>query len=608
MNPTRPQLAGTFGMVTSTHWLATAAGMAELEHGGNAFDAAVAVGFTLQVVEPHLNGPGGEVPIIFARADDVAPTVLCGQGPAPAKATVAHYRDLGFELVPGAGPLAAAVPGAVEAWLTLLRDHGTRRLADVLRYAVSYAEHGHPMLRRTAEAIGQMSELFTQDWTTSAEVYVNGGTPPEPGALLRNPVLARTYGRLIEAEAAATGGREAGIDAARRAWREGFVADAIDAFARRPFRHPDADRLPGVITGADLAAFTATYEPTASHRFRDVVVHKTQGWGQGPVLLQQLALLDGYDDAAIDPSSADGVHVAVEVGKLAFADREAWYGDAAPPPLTALLEADYTASRRPLIGEEASLSLRPGAPDGRAPRLPAFVARPPAESSGASSAASGATPVVPQPPAPGIGEPTIEPTGVTRGDTCHVDVVDRWGTMVSATPSGGWLQSSPLIPALGFPLGTRLQMCWLEEGLPASLVPGRRPRTTLSPTIVYRDGQPVIACGTPGGDQQDQWQLVFLLSHVVRRLPLQAAIEAASWHSNAMPSSFYPRAMHPGELVLEGRWSGATVDALRRRGHRVVVSGDWSLGRLSAVSRDPRTGVLQAAADPRGQQAYAAGR
>jgi gamma-glutamyltranspeptidase/glutathione hydrolase len=605
MNPTRPQLAGTFGMVTSSHWLATAAGMAELEHGGNAFDAAVAVGFTLQVVEPHLNGPGGEVPIIFARADDEAPTVLCGQGPAPAKATVAHYRDLGFELIPGAGPLAAAVPGAVEAWLTLLRDHGTRRLADVLRYAVWYADRGHPMLRRTAEAIGQMSELFSQDWTTSAEIYVNGGTSPEPGALLRNPVLARTYGRLIEAEAAAAGGREAGIDAARRAWREGFVADAIDAFARRPFRHPDADRLPGVITGADLATFTATYEPTASHRFRDVVVHKTRGWGQGPVLLQQLALLDGYDDAAIDPATADGVHIAVEVGKLAFADREAWYGDAGPPPLTALLDDDYAASRRALVGEEASLSLRPGAPDGRAPRLPAFVTRLAAEADGVPSMP---TPVVPPQPVLGVGEPTIERTGATHGDTCHVDVVDRWGTIVSATPSGGWLQSSPLVPELGFPLGTRLQMCWLEEGLPASLVPGRRPRTTLSPTIVYRDGQPVIACGTPGGDQQDQWQLVFLLSHLVGRLPLQAAIEAASWHSNAMPSSFYPRAMHPGELVLEGRWSGATVDALRRRGHRVVVSDDWSLGRLSAVSRDPRTGVLQAAADPRGQQAYAAGR
>jgi len=592
MTPTRPQLAGTFGMVASTHWLATAAGMAELEHGGNAFDAAVAVGFALHVVEPHLNGPGGDLPLLFARADDAAPTVLCGQGPAPAGATVAHYRDLGFDLVPGAGPLAAAVPGSVEAWLTLLRDHGTRTLADVLAYAIGYAERGHPVQRGVVATIGQVSQLFTEDWTTSAEVYLPGGVPPVAGELFRNPVLAQTYRRLVRAEADAAGDREAGIDAARAAWREGFVAAEIDAFARRPFRHPGAGRHPAVITGADLAAFTATYEPTASHPFRDVVVHKTRAWGQGPVLLQQLALLDTFDDAAIDPSTVEGIHRAVEVAKLAFADREAWYGDAIEPPLAALLAPSYTQARLCLLTDQASLDLRPGAPDHRPPRLPAILGTALAGSAG---------------PVAGLGEPTVDRSGVTRGDTCHLDIVDRWGTMVSATPSGGWLQSSPVIPALGFPLGSRLQMCWLEESLPASLVPGRRPRTTLSPTLVYRDGVPAIACGTPGGDQQDQWQLVLLLSHLVRGLPLQEAIEAPSWHSNAMPSSFHPRETRPGELVVESRHGAAIIEGLRQRGHRVIEAGDWALGRLSAVSRDPRTGLLQAAADPRAQ-GYAAGR
>jgi gamma-glutamyltranspeptidase/glutathione hydrolase len=592
MTPTRPQLAGTFGMVTSTHWLATAAGLAELEHGGNAFDAAVAVGFALHVVEPHLNGPGGDLPLIFARADDAAPTVLCGQGPAPAGATVAHYRDLGFDLVPGAGPLAAAVPGSVEAWLTLLRDHGTRTLADVLAYAITYADRGHPVQRGVVATIAAVSQLFTEDWTTSAEVYLPGGVPPVAGELFRNPVLAQTYRRLVRAEADAPGDREAGIDAARAAWREGFVAAEIDAFARRPFRHPAQGRHPGVITGADLAAFTASYEPTAAHPFRDVVVHKTRAWGQGPVLLQQLALLDGFDDAAIDPSTVEGIHRAVEVGKLAFADREAWYGDSVEPPLSALLAPGYTAARRALLTDEASLVLRPGSPGGRTPRLPAILGHAPVSSSGAVT---------------GLGEPTVDRSGATRGDTCHLDVVDRWGTMVSATPSGGWLQSSPVIPALGFPLGSRLQMCWLEEGLPASLVPGRRPRTTLSPTLVYRDGVPAIACGTPGGDQQDQWQLVLLLSHLVRGLPLQEAIEAPSWHSNAMPSSFHPREARPGELVVESRLGPAVIEGLRDRGHRVVVADAWSLGRLSAVSRDAGTGLLQAAADPRGQ-GYAMGR
>jgi gamma-glutamyltranspeptidase / glutathione hydrolase len=591
MTPTRPQLGGTFGMVTSTHWLASAAGMAELEQGGNAFDAAVAAGFALQVVEPHLNGPGGDLPLIFARANDRAPTVLCGQGPAPAAATVAHYRDLGFELIPGAGPLAAAVPGAVVAWLTLLRDHGTRRLADVLQYAISYAERGHPLDRRAVETIGRVAELFAEDWTTSAELYLPGGATPAPGELFRNPALAQTYRLLVEAEAATASHRETGIDKARQVWQQGFVAHEIDTFARRAFRHPGQGRHPGVMTGADLSAFTPTYEPTASYPFRGVVVHKTQAWGQGPVLLQQLALLEDFDDDVIDQSTVEGIHLAVEAGKLAFADREAWYGDAITAPLAALLSPVYTAERRRLIGDVASLELRPGAPGGHEPRLPAFLR-------GSVHAQSDAMPA-------GLGEPTIG--GVMSGDTCHLDVVDRWGTMVSATPSGGWLQSSPVIPALGFPLGSRLQMCWLEEGLPASLVPGRRPRTTLSPTLIYRDGAPALACGTPGGDQQDQWQLMMLLSHLVRGLPLQEAIEAPNWQSNAVASSFYPRQAHPGELVVESRVGESVVSGLRRRGHRVVITDGWSLGRLCAVSRDARTGLLQAAADPRGN-GYAMGR
>jgi gamma-glutamyltranspeptidase / glutathione hydrolase len=605
MVTTRPELTGTFGMVASTHWLASAAGMAVLEGGGNAFDAAAAVGFTLQVVEPHMNGPGGEVPIIFCRPGDT-PTVLCGQGPAPAGATIEHYRGLGFELVPGAGPLAAAVPGAVEAWLTLLRDHGSRRLADVLGYAVGYAEHGHPLLARVVDTIAAVAGLFADDWTTSAQLYLTAGAPPRPGALFRNPALARTYRRLLDAEAAATGGREAGIDAARAAWREGFVADHIDRFARRAFRHPgddDADqRHPGVITGADLAAFTAAYEEPASHRFRDVVVHKTRAWGQGPVLLQQLAMLDGYDDDAIDPRLADGVHLVVECAKLAFADREGWYGDAASVPLDDLLAPAYTRSRLALVDGSASLELRPGAPTGRPARLPCHLA---AYDHPQSTDDPG---TVAAPPRGALGEPTVDRVGRVRGDTCHLDVVDRWGTMVSATPSGGWLQSSPVIPELGFPLGSRLQMCWLEEGLPASLVPGRRPRTTLSPTLVTSGDDAVLACGTPGGDQQDQWQTVFLLAHLVAGLDLQEAIETPSWHSVAMPSSFHPRDAYPGQVVVEGRIGASVLTELRRRGHAVVVADDWSLGRLSAVGRDPATGLVSAAADPRARQGYAVGR
>jgi gamma-glutamyltranspeptidase/glutathione hydrolase len=288
--------------------------------------------------------------------------------------------------------------------------------------------------------------------------------------------------------------------------------------------------------------------------------------------------------------------VAVESATLAFADREAWYGDAVEPPLAALLAPDYTRSRRALVGPAASLDLRPGSPDG----APFRLARRLTSRTSTSDAQVVSTVAV--------AEPTVDRTGRVRGDTCHVDVVDRWGNLVSATPSGGWLQSSPVIPELGFGLGSRLQMCWLEEGLPASLTPGRRPRTTLSPTLVYRDGAPVMACGTPGGDQQDQWQIVFLLAHIVLGRDLQEAIETPSWHSAAFPSSFFPRDAAAGRLVVERRVGAAVVDELGRRGHRVVVAEDWALGRLSAVRRDPATGLLAAAADPRGRQGYAVGR
>ncbi|MFP5371727.1 MAG: gamma-glutamyltransferase, partial [Actinomycetes bacterium] len=309
-------------------------------------------------------------------------------------------------------------------------------------------------------------------------------------------------------------------------------------------------------------------------------------------LPQTLQLVEDarYDDGV---ATADTVHRAVEAATLAVADREAWYGDSAEVPVEELLAAGYAGERRALIDERASTELRPGSPGGRTPRLPRFVT------------AGGRTQ---ESAAPGTGEPTVSATGTTRGDTCHVDVVDRWGNLVSATPSGGWLQSSPTVPELGFPLGTRAQMFWLEPGLPNSLVPGRRPRTTLSPSLASRGGVPVMAFGTPGGDQQDQWQLCFWLRHAVQGLDLQATINAPAWHTTSFPSSFFPRGMTPGEMVVESRIGDDVVADLRRRGHSVVVSDGWSLGRLSAVSRDPETGILRAAANPRGMQGYAAGR
>ncbi|MEP6629927.1 MAG: gamma-glutamyltransferase family protein [Lapillicoccus sp.] len=583
-------------MVSTTHWIASQCAMRALERGGNAFDAAACAGFVLQVVEPHLNGPGGDMPAIIATADDPTPRVLCGQGPAPSGATIEHFTGLGMDLVPGSGPLAAAVPGAVDAWLLLLRDKGSQTLAEALEPAIGYARDGHPLLERVAATVATVQHLFTEHWPTSAALWLSGGRPPVPGALFRNPALADTLTRLVQAGHDAGGSREAQIDAARRAWSEGFVAEAVDAFMRRPHQDSSGQAHAGLVTGEDMARFAATWEEATTADWRGYTVAKTGPWGQGPALLQTLRLLDAYgDDEALDPSSAHGIHVATEAMKLAYADREAWYGDVDDVPLDTLLSTDYARDRARLIGDRAAMDLRPGSPDGRTPLLPRHTQS--AADGGAGRARDATT-----------GEPTVSASGVTRGDTCHIDVVDRWGNMVSSTPSGGWLQSSPTIPELGFALGSRLQMSWLEPGLPSSLVPGRRPRTTLTPTLVLRDGVPVLACGSPGGDQQDQWQLIFLLRHLVQGQDLQEAIDAPMWNTPAFPSSFWPRVTEPGVVVVEDRIDPAAVEGLRARGHEVRLSDPWSLGRLCAVRRDPESGVVSAGANPRGMQGYAVGR
>ncbi|MFJ2924743.1 gamma-glutamyltransferase family protein [Streptomyces massasporeus] len=608
MFTSRPTLQGTFGMVSSTHWLASQSAMAVLESGGNAYDAAVAGAFVLHVVEPHLNGPAGEVPILLAPAGGEV-RVLCGQGVAPAGATVAHYRGLGLDLVPGTGPLAAAVPGAFDAWMMLLRDHGTRSLEDVLKYAIGYAEHGHAPVERVGETVETVRELFETEWTSSADVYLPGGKAPRPGELFANPALAATWKRLL-AETAGAGGREAWIEAARQVWRTGFIADALVRQAGRPTRDTSGERHTGTLTAADLATWSATYETPATYDWNGWTVCKPGPWSQGPVLLQQLALLPPELPRY---GSADYVHLLVENCKLAMADREAWYGDAADVPLDDLLSDAYNTARRALVGEWAENGLRPGSPGGRIPRLCAHARGAAAAQEGYDALGAGEPTVAKSPASPVPGEPEILADGTTRGDTCHLDVVDRWGNMVSATPSGGWLQSNPVVPELGFPLGTRLQMTWLEEGLPNSLTPGRRPRTTLTPSIALRDGVPVMAFGTPGGDQQDQWQLHFLLAVALRARvrggpDLQGAIDAPNWHNDSFPGSFYPRGMRPGSVTVESRTDPAVVSDLRRRGHDVTVGGPWSEGRLCAVARDPETGVLSAAANPRGMQGYAVGR
>jgi gamma-glutamyltranspeptidase/glutathione hydrolase len=611
LHTTRPDIRGTFGTAASTHWIATATAQSVLERGGNAFDAATAGAFVLQVVEPHLNGPGGDLTAIFATATNPTPAVLVGQGPAPEGATPGHYRAEGLDLVPGSGALAAAVPGAVDAWLLLLRDHGTWELADVLAAAVGYARDGHPVTPAVVRTITTVRGLFEEHWPTSAAQWLPGGTVPAPGDLVRNAALASVFERLVAAGDGA-GSRSARIDAARTEWAEGFVAEAIDRFVRTPHRHSSGSDHAGVIRASDLAAFRASYEPATTAEFRGCTIAKTGPWGQGPALLQTLRVLEPFDDALLDPSTEVGAHTIAEAQKLALADREAFYGDG-DVPLDVLLSDAYTDERRALISDRASAELRPGSVDGVVHAIPPVRTLAEAERVGTVAAqgvgeptvrveASTATPVEDR------GEPFVAPDGDTRGDTVHIDVVDRWGNIVSATPSGGWLQSSPTIPELGFCLGTRLQMTWLEEGTASTLRPGERPRTTLTPTIVLRDGAPVLALGSPGGDQQDQWQLLFLLRWIVGGYSPQQAIDAPAMHTTSFPGSFWPRTWEPAGLVVEDRLGDEVIAGLGARGHVVTRAGDWALGRLTCVTRDPATGVLGAAANSRGAQGYAAGR
>lgn len=590
----RPDLHGSFGMSASTHWLASSSAQSVLERGGNAFDAAVAAAFVLHVVEPHLNGPGGDLVAIVAPAGS-EPRVLCGQGPAPSRATIEHFRNEGLKLIPGGGALAAAVPGAVDAWLTLLRDHGTWELDTVLEYAIGYANNGHRILNKAAHVIGTVAELFRDHWPSSAQLWMPTGAPPVGGDIVRNSAYAATLRRLIaESIGAGTGSssRWGRIEAARQAWKSGFVAREIDAFVRAtPHLHSTGTTHFGVLTAEDIAALNATYETPLAITFRSITVHKAGPWSQGPVLLQSLAILEGFDDHELDLTTAGGVHRVVEALKLAMADRDAFYADGLENKvLERLLSTSYAAERRALIGAEASAALRPGRIDGEPYRPPLMLTD---DSHGQS---------------PSAGEPTVSTNGTTSGDTCHLDIIDQWGNAISATPSGGWLQSSPAIPSLGFCLGSRLQMSWLDSASPSALVPRMRPRTTLSPTMLSRDGEVISVVGTPGGDQQDQWQLLYLLRTIVGGMTPQQAIEAPACHTSGFPASFWPRTWTPAGLVVEGRWTTEIVRDLTSRGHRITTTGDWTLGRLSSVSRDPETGMLSAAANPRGAQGYAVGR
>jgi gamma-glutamyltranspeptidase/glutathione hydrolase len=496
----------------------------------------------------------------------------------------------GLTLIPGSGHLASVVPGAFDGWMVMLLDHGSLRLRDVLEPALHYARHGHPILPRVSQTITGLAGFFQTDWPTSYDTWLPGGEAPAPGSMFRNPCLGDMWDRLLT-EAETQTARDAQIERARHVFAEGFVAEAIDRFvADAAPTDSTGQRRKGVLQASDMAAWRAGYETPVSCDYDGWRIFKPGFWSQGPVLLQALNILNANGFTPDAP--AETVHATTEALKLALADREAYYGDADEADLdqACLLSDGYAALRR--LPVEASLEMSPGCLSGVEALAKAAVERSRRQ--------------VPKSSAD-VGEPTMAHLRDRRGDTVHLDVIDRWGNAVSATPSGGWLQSNPVVPGLGVPLNTRAQMFWLDPGLPTSLKPGRRPRTTLSPSMALGPDGARLAFGTPGGDQQDQWQLLFFLRLAHGEHSLQAAIDAPLWHTGHLQGSFYPRPFQPGHLMIEPSIGEDAISALRALGHDVTVAEPWSVGRLTAAER-AASGVMRAAATPRLMQAYAIGR
>jgi gamma-glutamyltranspeptidase/glutathione hydrolase len=559
-------------MVTAGHYLAAMAGFSILADGGNAIDAAVAAGLVESLVEPHQNGLGGENPMIIWPAAAASPVVLSGQGWAPTAATLDAFHSLGVTSIPGDGYLAACVPAAVSTYITALIEFGTRSLAQAAAPALHYARHGFAVTGGLAENITGMLARFTGEWPTSAATYLRDGSAPAIGDTFTNTAWADTLDALIRAESGCGGKRVCGLHKAHDCFYRGEVADRIGAAldSAESMDASGAVHRP-LLCVTDFAAYETRIEEPVTLDFHGARVFKCDAWSQGPVFLQQLALLLGYDLAALGHNSADYLHTIIECAKLAFADRERFYGDPlfSEVPMETLLSEDYNERQRVFIDPEAAI------------RVPLWD-------------------TTPGPPLSPVRGP--KPLG---GDTTHVDAADADGNMVSLTPSGGWLQSSPALKGLGFPLGTRAQMFQLVSGHPNAVEPRKRPRTTLTPSMAALPDGRRLAFGTPGGDGQDQWTLQFLLNHLLFGMDLQAALEAPTVHTRHFPSSFYPHEALTGTMVAESRIPPDVRKALRKKGHDVMTVGPWENGRATAISWD--AGSLAAGASPRHETAYAAG-
>ena len=565
----RPTVAGRRGVVASGHYMATEAGLKMLAKGGNAVDAGVAAGFALAVTRPHKNGIGGECPILIYTPKEGKVYSVSGVGTSPGALTIQWLKERGIKSIPGNGYLGAVVPAQIGAFCTALMQFGTLPLDVVLEPAIELCYEGYPLYEGLRQFLDASQKLFTKEWPTTGAVFLDNGRVPKTGSLVKQPDLGNTYAKLAEAYKINEDlGREAAIQKAVDRFYKGDIAKEILEFASSyPVKDASGKTHTGMLTPEDFEDYQTRIEEPLSVSYRNYRVFKCGPWTQGPVMLQMLKLLEGYDLKSMGHNSAQYVHTIIECMKLAYHDRNKYYGDPlfAEVPMDSLLSAEYAGRQRDRIDPYS-----------------------------ANNAC--------------LWEEGPDHAGDTEDmDTTHLDIIDAQGFMMSATPSGGWICSSPRIPGTGIQLSTRAQMFCLEEGHPNALEPGKRPRATLTPSMAFKDGKPWMAFGTPGGDNQDQWALQLFLNVTEFGMGIQNAIDAPSFYSCHFANSFYPHEAHAGYIFHEPL-PGPVAGDLLARGHRLFPLPSFSNGEICAVARNFETGLIEGGASPKEErQSYAMG-
>ena len=565
-SPHRPTIAVTQHAISAGHYLAATAGFDILQAGGNAIDAGCAAGIALGVLQSDLVDVAGVAPIMIYLADKQEVVTIAGLGPWPKALDPELFMREHAGKIPK-GVLRTVVPAAPDAWITALRRYGTMSFGEVAAAAIRLARDGFPMYPLMAESL-KRHEADHRSWPSTAAIFLPNGRVPEVGEVFRQTDLAASLQYMADEErAAAPRGREAGLEGACDAFYRGDIAREIVAFMRQEG---------GLLSAEDLAEYRSPVGPPERRRFGDLEVFTCGAWCQGPMLLQTLALLEGTDLSSLGQNSADYIHQLAEALKLAFADREAYYGDPAmvEVPLATLISSEYAGERRKLIRPDRAWSEMPPAGDlGRA---------------GTRFRAS-------------IGDPDPEP------DTSYVCVADRFGNLFSATPSDG-SYGSPVVPGTGLSPSNRGSQSRPDPSHPAGVAPGKRPRLTPNPALAIRGRDQFLPFGTPGGDVQTQAMLQVLLNLFVFGQGVQPAIESPRFATYSFPSSFAPFEYYPGRLAVEGRITEPVTAELARRGHQIQRWPDWiwTAGAVCAILADRRRGILEAGADPR-RAAYAIG-